>query len=82
MLREFRIVIEPPKCIRGKDKMSCAVPSQLFKVINGRLAVAWVATVNGVAFEEMPAFAVRVVEDRWIAGVGGNDQRIGSRNSV
>src|SRR5262249_6196186 len=82
MLREFRIVVEPPKCVGGENEMRRAAATQLLKIGNHLLAVARSSSVNGVFLEKVPAFAPRVVKYRRITHVRGNNQCVGTGSSV
>src|SRR4051794_37068013 len=79
MLSEFFIVIEPPLCARVKNKMSRAAAPEFLQVCDDLGAIERVAVVNSVS-QEMPTFAMRVIENGWIAVGRRNDQCIrGSR---
>src|SRR5258708_771587 len=73
MLCEFRIVIQPPECVRCENNVRGATPAQLFKIDNRGLAVAGITFVSPVSLKEMPALAMRIIKYRWIASVSGND---------
>ena len=60
--------------------MRCPVATQSLKIVNGLLAVARIATIDSFLFEEVPAFALCIIEYRWIATVHGDNQRIARRN--
>lgn len=82
VLCEFRIIIQPPKCVGSENEMRRAAATQLLKIGNHLLAVARSASVNGVFLEEVPALALRIVKYRRITHVRGNNQGIGRRNFV
>jgi len=70
MLREFVVVIQPPKCARDENEMRRAAPAQLLKIDNQLFAVAGIAVVNAVPLEEMPAFTFRVIKNCGITIIG------------
>src|SRR5438270_818043 len=82
MLSELRIRFQPPKPGRGKNKMRCALATQSLKIGNRLLAVLWIAAVNPILLEKMPAFALRIIEYGWIATVHRDNQCIARRKLV
>src|SRR5947208_4326183 len=82
MLCEFRIIIQPPKCVSRENEMRRAAATQSFKIGSHLLAVARSASVNRVSLEEVPTLSSRVVKYRRIAHVRSDNQRVGRGNSV
>jgi hypothetical protein len=69
---EFLVIIEPPLGASVKNKMGRAATPEFLQVRDDLSAIERIAVVNPVA-EEMPAFAMRVIENGGISVRGRND---------
>src|SRR5207302_402967 len=76
MLCKLGIRFQPPKRIRGKNKMRRAAAPQPLKIGNRLLAVTRSASVNRVSLGEVPTLSPRIAKYRRIAHVRGNNQCI------
>src|SRR5437899_11372892 len=76
MLREFRIVLQPPTCTGCENDVGSTAATKLLKINDCLPAIVRIAIVNSVLLEKMPTFPLCVVKYRRVAVVRCDNERI------
>src|SRR5207302_5493893 len=76
MLGKVQVIIEPPGGVRSKYQIPRPFFSQLLKIDNRLGAVFRLAVIDSIFLQEMPAFALCVIENGRVAVVSANNDGI------